>query len=169
MNNIELNAILYYADYMSLRDCSQPVTDTCKYFYIHHVPINSAYIVDLEPEFDESNPYYIQAYSEYEAIKRKYGDDGIESFIDDICAIKACGSVGAEQMLTRIHQFSDKKRRKQAFSKYYEWKNNLKYSHITINDDGNPQETECTKYVSHTEKMLNKQGIFGRIKQNKAS
>jgi hypothetical protein len=140
MNNIELNAILFYADYMSLRDTNQPVTDNCKYFYIHGAPINAAYIVDLEPEYDETNPYFTQAYAEYKLIKDKYGDEGIESFIDDICAIRACGSVNAIQMLTRIHQFSDKKSRKRAFSKYYEWLNNQEYFHIAINEDGNPQE-----------------------------
>ena len=31
MNTIELNAILYYADYLSLRSISTPVTDNCKY------------------------------------------------------------------------------------------------------------------------------------------
>ena len=29
MNHIELNAILFYADYMSLRDTCEPVTDNC--------------------------------------------------------------------------------------------------------------------------------------------
>lgn len=43
-------------------------------------------------------------------------------------------------MLTRIHQFSDKKTRKSAFGKYREWKDKQYYSHITINEDGDPQE-----------------------------
>lgn len=166
MNNIELNAILFYADYMSLRDECKPVTDNCKYFYIHGAPINSAYILDLEPEYDESSPYFIQAYAEYTAIKNKYGDEGIESFIDDICAIRCCGSVNAEQMLTRIHQYSDKKTRRQAFSKYREWKNNQFYSHITINDNGEPQEKQCTQYVSHTERMLERRGLLKSIRYN---
>ena len=140
MNDIELNAILFYADYMSLRDTCTPVTDNCKYFYIHGVPMNAAFILNLEPEYDETNPYFVQAWAEYKAIKDKYDDEGLESFIDDICAIRACGSVSAEQMLTRIHQFSDKKTRKQAFSKYREWKDKQYYSHITINENGDPQE-----------------------------
>ena len=166
MNNIELNAILFYADYMSLRETCHPVTDNCKYFYIHGCPINAAHILNLEPEYDETDPYFIQAYTEYIAIKDKFGEEGVESFIDDICAIRACGSVDAKRMLTRIHQFSDKKVRKQAFSKYYEWKNNQYYSHITINEDGDPQETECTQYVSHTERMLDRRGIFKSTKKN---
>lgn len=44
--NIQHNTILYYADYLSLRDISIPVTDNCKYYFIHGIPINSAYIVD---------------------------------------------------------------------------------------------------------------------------
>lgn len=160
MNNIELNAILFYADYMSLKDICQPVTDNCKYFYIHGCPINAAYIINLEPEYDETNKYFIQAYSEYQLIKNKYGEEGIESFIDDICAIRACGSVNAEQMLTRIHQFSDKKSRKKAFGLYYEWRDKQQYSHLTINEDGDPQEKQCTRYVSHTERMLEKRGLL---------
>lgn len=53
MTHAELNAILYYADFLSLKSESIPVTDNCKYFFIHGCPINSAYIVDLEPEYDK--------------------------------------------------------------------------------------------------------------------
>jgi len=55
MNNIELNAILYYADFLSLKARSYPVTDNCKYFYIHGAPINSAFILNLEPLYDEND------------------------------------------------------------------------------------------------------------------
>lgn len=58
LNNIELNIILYYADYLSLKELSIPVTDNCKYYYIHGYPMNSAYIVGLEPFYDSENPYY---------------------------------------------------------------------------------------------------------------
>ena len=34
INTLELSAILYYADFLSLRDISLPVTDSCKYFDI---------------------------------------------------------------------------------------------------------------------------------------
>jgi hypothetical protein len=140
INNIELNAILYYADFLSLKAVQHPVTDNCKYFFIHGVPINSLYILNLEPVYDENDEYFKQAKVEYEAIRDKFGEDGVESFIEDICSIRACGSVNAEQMLTRIHQFSDKKTRRQAFGKYRDWKNKQYYSHITINDNGDPQE-----------------------------
>ena len=62
MNNIELNAILFYADYMSLRDTSIPVTDNCKYFFVFGCPINAAYILDLEPIYDHENKYLLEAY-----------------------------------------------------------------------------------------------------------
>lgn len=51
MTHIELNAILYYADFLSLKHACHPVTDNCKYFFIHGCPMNSAYIVDMEPEY----------------------------------------------------------------------------------------------------------------------
>ena len=56
---IELNAILYYADYLCLKEESKTVTDNCKYYFIYGNPINSAYIVDLQPFYDEESPYYV--------------------------------------------------------------------------------------------------------------
>lgn len=109
MNDIELNAILYYADFLSLKDVSQPVTDNCKYFFVHGAPVNSLYIIDLEPIYDENNQYFRQAKGEYEMIKNKFGEEGVESFIEDVCSIRACGSVDAERMLKCIHQYSSKK------------------------------------------------------------
>ena len=166
MNIFELNAILFYADYLSLKAISQPVTDNCKYFYIHGFPINSAFILDLKPEYDEQNRYFRQAVVEYELIKNKYGDDGVESFIDDICSIRACGCVDAERMLKCIHQYSTKKERKEAFGIYYDWKNSQMYTHITINEDGDPQEKECSKYVYHAERMLGKSGLVRSIRED---
>ena len=166
MNHIELNAILFYADFLSLKAISQPVTDNCKYFYIHGVPINSAFILNLQPEYDEQNQYYQQACIEYQTIKDKYGDEGINSFIDDICCIKACGSVDAERMLRCIHQYNNKHERKHALNTYNEWKNNQVYSHLTINEDGDPQEKECSKYIYHIEKMLGRPGLVRSIRNN---
>ena len=156
MINIELSALLFYADYLSLKDQSIPVTDNCKYFYIHGFPINSAYILDLQPDYDEQNKYLQQARVEYDLIKGKFGEEGLESFVDDICCIKACGCVDAERMLQRIHQYSDKKQRKQALKIYHDWKNKQNYTHITINEDGDIEEKPCTKYVYHAERMLGK-------------
>lgn len=154
INNIELNAILYYADFLSLKAVQHPVTDNCKYFFIHGVPINSLYILNLEPVYDENDEYFKQAKVEYEAIRDKFGEDGVESFIEDICSIRACGSVNAERMLQCIHQYSNKKERKQAIKNYNTWKNNQTYTHITINEDGDKIEKTCTSYVYHVERML---------------
>lgn len=154
INNIELNAILYYADFLSLKAVQHPVTDNCKYFFIHGVPINSLYILNLEPVYDENDEYFKQAKVEYEAIRDKFGEDGVESFIEDICSIRACGSVNAERMLQCIHQYSNKKERKQAIKNYNVWKNNQTYTHITINEDGDKIEKTCTSYVYHVERML---------------
>lgn len=160
MNNIELNAILFYADFLSLKETSQPVTDNCKYFYIYGAPINSCYILDLEPIYDEDNIYFKQAKTEYEIIKNKYGDEGVETFIDDICCIKACGSVDAIRMLKCIHQYSTKKERKQAFTAYENYKNSQNYKLITINGEGNPEQKTCSSYVYHVERMLDKSRVL---------
>ena len=69
MNNIELNYILYYADFLSLKCTDTPVTDNCKYFFIHGAPKNAAYIVGCEPVYDKNNPYFIQSVQEYELLK----------------------------------------------------------------------------------------------------
>jgi hypothetical protein len=82
------------------------------------------------------------------------------SFIDDICCLKACGSVDAEQMLKCIHQYSTKYERKMAFSAYKNWKKEQVYTHIIINENGDPQETECTRYVKHAETSLAKRGLL---------
>ena len=74
--------------------------------------MNSLFILNQEPIYDENNLYLRQAQEEYEMIRDKFGDEGVESFIEDICSIKACGSVDAERMLKCIHQYSSKKERK---------------------------------------------------------
>lgn len=160
MTNIQLNAILYYADFLSLKHESHPVTDNCKYFFVHGYPMNSAFILDLEPEYDPENQYIAQAAAEFQALADKYDDDSAMSFIDDICSLKACGSVDAEQMLKCIHQYSNKHERKMAFNAYNNWLKNQVYSHITFNEDGDPQETPCTRYVAHAEERLRKQRIL---------
>ena len=164
MNNIELSAVLYYADFLSLKSTGHPVTDNCKYFFIYGVPMNSLFILDLQPVYNEEDPYFQQALVEYNIIKDKFGEDGVESFIDDICCIKACGSVNAEQMLKCIHQYSSKKERKQAFEQYYNWKNGLVYTRTTINENGKSIEQQCTKYVYHVERMLGKSELAQNVR-----
>ena len=152
MNDIEHNAILYYADMLSLKETSKPVTDNCKYYFIHNAPINSAYIVDLEPMYDKNNKYYKQAIEEYNKLKDKFADKAITDIIGHICNLDAMGVVNAEQMLKCIHQYSSRRERAQSFSKYYNWRNNQIYTHKTINDNGDIVETKCSRYVAHFER-----------------
>ena len=159
MNDIELNAILFYADFLSLKAISQPVTDNCKYFFIYGCPINSAYILDMEPIYDSNNQYLLQAYNEYNLIKQQYSEDAVMSFIDDICFIRACGMVDAERMLQCIHMFSTKTERKQAFKEYRQWKENNIQTHQINDENGNPLDVECTTYFKHAEIALERRGI----------
>ena len=160
MNDIELNCILFYADYLSLKACSQPVTDNCKYFFIYGQPVNSAFILNSEPMYDSENKYLLEAYQHYELIKDQYSEDGVQSFINDICFIRACGMVDAERMLAWIHMFDTKQERKQAFNEYREWKRNNKYTHQVTDENGNPQRVECTKYVAHAERLLKRRKLL---------
>lgn len=160
MNNIELNAILYYADFLSLQSISIPVTDNCKYFYIHGTPINSCYILDLEPVYNEENPYFQQSLAEYTLLKDKFGEEGAVSFIENLANLSARGCVTAEQMMNCIHQFSSKIERKQAFQTYNKWKKHNIYTHTLINEDGQPEDRECTAYTYHVERMLERRKIL---------
>lgn len=74
--------------------------------------MNSHFILGIDPEFDCENEYFRQASAEYTIIRDRFGDEGVNTFIDDICCIKACGMVDAERMLKCIHQYSAKYERK---------------------------------------------------------
>ncbi|QOR57665.1 hypothetical protein [uncultured phage cr130_1] len=156
MNEIELNAILYYADLLSLKDISIPVTDNCKWFFIHNNPVNSAYILNLEPIYDTNNKYFLQAIDEYYKLKDKFLEDGVKNIVGHICNLDALGCINAEQMLKCIHQYSSRRDRALCFSKYYNWKNNQIYTHKTINDNGDVVEEKCSKYVAHFERSNTK-------------
>ena len=164
MNDIEFSSVLFYADFLSLKAISQPVTDNCKYFFVHSCPINSAFILDMEPIYDPDNKYLLQALQEYEMLKDQYSEDGALSFINDICFIKACGMVDAERMLQCIHMFSTNVERKQAFKEYQQWKNNYKHTHQIFDENGNPQQTECSRFFKHAEESFRRSGIHKSIK-----
>ena len=116
MNIIQQSVVLYYADFLSLQQESIPVTDNCKYYYIHNVPINSAYIVDREPFYEENNEYYKKSIEEYNKLKDKFDEEGANSFIQNICNLSAMGCIDAELMLRHIHQYSSKETRKKALT-----------------------------------------------------
>ena len=111
MNEIELNAILYYADLLSLKDISIPVTDNFKWFFIHNNPINSADILNIEPIYDTNNKYFLQAIDEYYKLKDKFLEDGVKNIVGHICNLDALGCINAEQMLKCIHQYSSRRDR----------------------------------------------------------
>lgn len=159
LDPVERNAILYYADFLSLECCHVPVTDNCKYYFIHGMPVNSAYLVDVEPDYDPQNKYIIQSYNEYQIIKDKFGEEGIKSFIGDICMIRARGCVGPVQMLGQIHLHSTKPERAFAFQQYYKSLRKRKYTHIILNEHGEPRKHKCSKYVLHAERMLAKRNL----------
>lgn len=112
MNAIELNAILYYADFLSLKTLSKPISSTCKYFFIHGTPLNATYIATGTLQYEEDNPFFLQARKEYETLKDKFGLEGVESFLEDISYLRARGAVDAKQMLRCIHQYSTRIERK---------------------------------------------------------
>lgn len=149
LNNIELNAVLFYADVLSLEDISIPVTDNCKYFYIHNTPINILSIAGNPILIDSNNCYYREAVETYLLLRDKYGEDGVQTFIDKICAIGVCGMVDAERILKCIHQYDDKSVKKAAYKKYQDWVDNKHYTTTIIDDDGDPQQIECSAEIWH--------------------
>lgn len=166
-NIAELNAILYYADFLSLKAISTPVTDTCKYFFIHKTPINSAYIADVEPIYDENNEYFKESLSQYTLLRDKVGEDAVMSFIDTICSIGVIGCVGGRDMLRCIHRYSTRGERNSAIKKYEEWRKSLKYKHLTKDEEYKPVIKECSKYVAHVDKSRGIHTEFEVTKDNK--
>lgn len=153
MNQFELSAILYYADFLSMQSTSTTVTDTCKYFFVYGVPMNAAFIAGVEPEYDIQNQYFRKALDEYEVLKSKFGEDGVQTFLDNICNLGVAGSVNGITMLKYIHQYSNRYERSKAFRKYFEFRKNRKYNHTITGDDG-LEQIECTKYVAHAEQAM---------------
>lgn len=166
VNNIELNAILFYADYLSMKETSTPVTDNCKYFFIYRFPINSAFMADVFPIYDEDNPYFKQSRAEYMLIKDKFGEDGVLDFISNIGELQASGMCDGTRLLQYINQYADKKQRNKAFEVYEDYINNIEYFHTTLNEDGNPQETKCSKYVYHVERMRSGSKLANGIRKD---
>lgn len=104
--------------------------------------------------YDPENQCFKQSLEEYTLIKNKFGEEGVASFIDDVCSIKACGCVSGERMLQCIHQYSTRKQKQVAFDKYQDWKNNLTYKHVIKDEDGKSIVANCSKEIAHIEKTL---------------
>lgn len=112
MDLIEQNIILYYADFLSLKEISRTVTDNCKYYFIHKAPINLAYLQNSEPFYDVENKYYKQAYQECKTIKDSMGETAVLDFVSNIGNLAVMGCIDDTLMLKQIHQFSTKSERK---------------------------------------------------------
>lgn len=151
LNLVELNAILYYADFLSLQETNTTVTDNCKYYYIYGTPMNCAYIVDSQPFYDEQNQYFQQAKQEYETISSKHGTEGVQSFLNNICNLSSLGCINAKQMLVCIHQYDGKFEKKYAIKQYEKWINKQIYTHLQANEKGELERVECTRYIAHSE------------------
>lgn len=151
INQIEYNAILFYADVLSLQERSIPVTDSCKYFYVYGVPMHILSICGYKVNLSVYNKYFKQSYKTYIILRDKYGEEGIKTFIDNICAISLCGMLDAERILKCIHQYDDKSSLTYALNKYYRWKSKQSYTHTILDDEDRKRESECTKYIKHYE------------------
>lgn len=151
INYIEISAILYYADFLSMKERSIPVSDNCKYFFVYNAPINASYIAGVQPIFDEEDEFFKQSLTEYTSLRRNFGDDGIMSFVNSICNLSSCGKVSGEDMLRCLHRYSQKSERSAALNKYKQHLKSTKYSHLIKKEDGNQSRTECTKYIAHAE------------------
>lgn len=119
---------------------------------MHKQPLNCAFIAGYEPFYDETNPYFVQAKKELEQLEEYSNEDDMMSFVNDIGMLQAGGMCDGERLLKYIHQYSDKRERKAAIKKYEEHMLNLKYTKTITDENGNPQETSCTKYYAHAER-----------------
>lgn len=63
-------------------------------------------------------------------------------------------------MLKCIHYYSTKQERRDAFNTYRKWKKDQFYTHLTFDENGNPQQTQCTRYVKHAETRLKRQQLL---------
>ena len=149
MNEAELSAILYYADLLSMKSTSHPITNNCKYFFVHKTPMHISFIVNQLPQFDKEDQYFQQSLNEYRMLTDKYGNDGAMSFINNLCNLGVAGSVNGLQMLKYIHRYTDNYNKYKAFKEYKQYIKDQKYAFQSKNDDGEIETRSCTKYISN--------------------
>lgn len=153
MNDIDINRILYYADFLSLKNEYKPITQNCKYFFVHGTPIHITYLAGYQPEIDMNNQYFKQAYTEYRRLQLALDDQAANSFIDDICYIRASGIADAETMFYFANVFSSGKHKQEARKKFEEWKEQQKCTHDVLDDEtGKLINRECTIYIKNAER-----------------
>lgn len=162
IDKFEQSEILYYADYLSLKETFTPVTDNCKYYIVFEKPLNSAFICDLSPFYASDDKFYLQAKKELSELKKQVGQEGVDSFLKNLCNIYSSGVINGLQMLNCILYYEDKKVKKLARKTYQEHLDNIKYT-ITYEEDGEERTVECTKYIAHqaqqNERILRQQGV----------
>ena len=149
MNEAELSAILYYADLLSMKSTSHPITNNCKYFFVHKTPMHISFIVHQLPQCDKEDQYFSQSLNEYRMLTDKYGNDGAMSFINNLCNLGVAGSVNGLQMLKYIHRYTDKYNKYKAFKEYGQYIKDQKYTFQSRNDDGELETRPCTKYIAN--------------------
>ena len=149
MNEAELSAILYYADLLSMKSTSHPITNNCKYFFVHKTPMHISFIVNQLPQFDKEDQYFQQSLNEYRMLTDKYGNDGAMSFINNLCNLGVAGSVNGLQMLKYIHRYTDNYNKYKAFKEYKQYIKDQKYTFQSKNDDGEIETRPCTKYIAN--------------------
>lgn len=160
MGQLEMSAILYYADFLSLQYQDRPCTESCKYFFVHGVPMNIAYLINQEPVYDVDSQWFQKSLKEYSMLKHKFGDDGAISFLKNICNLGVAGSVNATQMMKYIHRYDEKLERDKAFMRFKENRSKKIYTHITRNDDGEITQEQCSKYVAHAERNVQASRLY---------
>lgn len=151
INQIEYNAILFYSDVLSLEERSIPITFPCKYFYIYNTPMHIDSICGYEVKVGLNNKYFKKAYKTYIILRDKYGEEGIKTFIDNICSISLCGMLDGERMLKCIRQYDDKQSKTNSINKYHRWQSKQTFTHTILDDEDREREVECTKYIKHYE------------------
>lgn len=128
--------------------------------------MNSAFIAGTQPFYDEDDEYFQQAKFELSKIVDTFDEDGMMSFVNDIGMLQAGGMCDGERLLKYIHQYSDRRERKAAMKKYNDYLDNIIYTTTSIDEDGNPQETRCTKYVAHIERLRKGSKMGQRVRDN---
>lgn len=161
------NAVLFYSDVLSLKEQYIPVTDTCKYYVIFGVPVHVSYLLGNIPEYNMDNKYYLQSIRSINNITDKFGYDGIQSFIYNLCSVGSMGCINGEQILKCVLYYEDRKVIKKALDTYKNHTKCLKYFQSIKNEDGNDTIEECSKYVFHANRIKNKSKENDKKEENK--
>lgn len=157
--------VLFYSDVLSLKEKYVSVTDTCKYYIIFGIPVHISYLLGNIPEYDMNNKFYIESEQDINRIIEKFGHEGVQSFIYNLCSVGSMGSINGEQILKCVLYYEDGKVIKKALDTYKNHVKCLKYYQSIKNEDGEDSVEECSKYVFHANKLKIKSKKNGREKE----